>query len=129
MAVSSVIQDYRISFNCCNITTVEDVKSKTIDNLPAPEADNYTFLGWYLDQVFNNEVTLGTAPESNITLYGKFEHNKYTLKFNTAGIGFTPTSQNVAYIETLTKLEADNKVSKEWYYDNGLTNKASIKLL
>ncbi len=126
LAVSPDIQDYRISFDCGNITTVEDVKSKTIDNLPAPEVDHYTFLGWYLDQDFNNEVTLGTALESNITLYGKFEHNKYTLKFNTAGIGDTPASQTVAYIETLPKLEADNKVAEEWYYDNALTNKANI---
>ncbi len=58
-----------------------------IKNLDTSKSSTYEYMGWYLDQNHKNEVILGTQLESNITLYGKFEYDKYTLKFNTAGIG------------------------------------------
>ena len=115
-----------VSFDCKDLTNVDDIKSKTIDNLPTPEVEHYTFKGWYLDQDYNHEVTLGTPLESDITLYGQFEHNKYSLKFNTAGIGETPETLSIAYIESLPKLKTTDKMVTGWYYDNTLTNKASV---
>lgn len=126
LSVSPDIQKYKISFDCKDLTNVDDIKSKTIDNLPTPEVEHYTFKGWYLDQDYNHEVTLGTPLESDITLYGKFEHNKYILKFNTAGIGETPETLSVAYIESLPKLKTTDKMVTGWYYDNTLTNKATV---
>lgn len=64
-----------------------------IDYVTVSEEENRDFKGWYVNDKlfnFNSEIT------NNITLYGKWEQLKYTVKFDSAG-GNKISSQEIDY--------------------------------
>ena len=56
----------------------------TLGNIPAPvvEDSGYTFMGWYLDQYYNNKVTSETIINTSTTLYAKFIYNSESCASN-----------------------------------------------
>lgn len=126
LAVSPELQDYKIIFDCNNLTYIEPVRSKTLSNPPTPNVDHYIFNGWYLDNNYTNEAILDSKLTNDITLYGKFTHLKYNLKFNTGGITTNPETIQADYITELPTLTKDEQIVVGWYYDNTFTNKANV---
>ena len=55
----------------------------------------HSFAGWYTDESLADEFayTLGTMPDSNITLYAKWETEEYTITFNANGGKFADDSE------------------------------------
>lgn len=126
LAVAPELQTYTVTFDTNELVEVESIKVKTLENLPSPTVSNYTFDGWYTDRALTTPVVEGTELEAAITLYGKFIHDKYTLRFNTIGVTENPESVLTDFIEELPRLfTADQKV-EGWYYDNQFTQKANI---
>lgn len=50
-------------------------------DLPLPQAEGYTFAGWFVDEQLSQEYTPAPVIE-DITLYGKFEIIELTVKFH-----------------------------------------------
>ncbi len=57
-----------------NVGTVVAFTGQPITGMPAaPEFDNQTFLGWYLDRNFNKALNLKSAPAESVTLFAKWQ--------------------------------------------------------
>lgn len=74
----------------------------TVSAPTAPTKSGYTFIGWYKDDEFNSVWTFETdAVTADITLYAKWESNKYTVTFDAnGGNAVEPASKEVTYGET-----------------------------
>lgn len=126
LAISPELQTYTVSFDTKNLVVIEPIKVRVLENLPTPTVAHYTFDGWYTDRAYTTPVVEGTVLESAITLYGKFTHDKYTLRFNTVGVMENPESVTTDYIDELPRLFTETQKVEGWYYDNQFTHKANI---
>ncbi|MCR5564548.1 MAG: InlB B-repeat-containing protein [Gammaproteobacteria bacterium] len=126
LAISPELQTYTVSFDTKNLVVIEPVKVRVLENLPNPTVAHYTFDGWYTDRAYTTPVVEGTVLESAITLYGKFTHDKYTLRFNTIGVMENPESVTTDYIDELPRLFTETQKVEGWYYDNQFTHKANV---
>ena len=80
------INHYTITFDSnggSNAGSITQDYDSTLGPLPKPTYDGHKFLGWFEDnETFNIEFTATTMPAKDITLYAKWEPNKYTLTIN-----------------------------------------------
>lgn len=78
------INQYSISFNSNGgsaVTTITQNYNTPVPALPNPTKLGHTFRGWYLDEGLTRPYSITTMPAENITLYAKWDVNKYTLMF------------------------------------------------
>lgn len=70
--------------------------------LQAPTRSGYKFKGWYKDKALTKKITyIPAGSTGNITVYSKWEANKYTLKFNAnGGSGKMSKMTGIKYNET-----------------------------
>ena len=79
---------YTVSFNTNGGTELMPILVEQQDKVVSPSdptKTGYTFKGWYTDQGLINLYDFNTEITSNITLYAKWEKNKYTVHYNTNG--------------------------------------------
>ena len=84
-----------------------------------PTKEGYTFKGWYFDEAFTQAYD-GRPITSDTKLYAKFEINRYTVTFDSAG-GSTVSSQTVDW-NTVLSLPNTSRAGYDflgWYYSNG----------
>ncbi len=66
-----------------------DVIDEIVQNFsyqtPTPERTGYQFAGWYLDEMFLTPFVTGSEVASNITLYAKWDINKYKVIIDANG--------------------------------------------
>ena len=73
-----------ISFNTDSQVVLKDIeieKGNSID-LPMLQKDGYEFLGWYINDV---KIDNNYKFDESITIYAKWDKEKYTISFNTDG--------------------------------------------
>ena len=103
--------------------TIEHGKTIKTDELTIPEAEGYTFIGWYADENRTIEFDFTKPITSNTTVYAKWTAKDYEVSFITEH-GNAPTSQNVPYNETAKdpgKLTAEGYTFDGWYTDAAYT--------
>ena len=118
-------QKYTVTFNSNGGSAVADVKQEynlTISAPDAPTKEGHTFKGWFADDVtFAAPWTFSTDKVTkDITLYAKWDVNKYKLSFDTDG------GSLVSEIEQIfgTEVTAPNAPTKAghsfdyWMVDN-----------
>lgn len=92
--------------------------------LPVPTRDGYTFDAWYTNYQFTQKYEDTTMPSENITLYAKWNANKYTITFETnGGNDIEPITEDY---ETYIELPTPKKTGysfEGWYSDEALTQK------
>ncbi|MFD2116105.1 InlB B-repeat-containing protein [Paenibacillus yanchengensis] len=75
-------QTFTITFNSNGgsaVTAIENIKPNTVVSKPAdPTRANYTFKGWYEDEVFKTEWNFTKAVTSDMTLYAQWEQKPST---------------------------------------------------
>ena len=101
----------------------EEYKSK-IGELPTVTKEGYTFIGWYVNPNFleGTEVTSETLIGKNITIYAKFEPNKYRINYDLDGgtvadggsFDFNDNIKHYDEILTLPRLEKENYLFLGW---------------
>jgi uncharacterized repeat protein (TIGR02543 family) len=78
------VNQYTISFDSVGGSAVTAITQNygTSVNAPAePTKAGYTFAGWYLDALYENEYEFDTMGAANITLYAKWEINTYNITY------------------------------------------------
>lgn len=103
--------------------TIEHGKLIDTGNLTIPEAEGYTFIGWYADAAHTTEFDFTQPIKSNTTVYAKWTANDYYVSFFTEH-GDPPTSQNVKYNGTADdpgKLTEEGYTFIGWYTDETYT--------
>ena len=88
---------------------------QTVDPLPTPELEGYTFLGWYVDESMTQPYAFERMPSRQVDVYAKWAINTYTLNFSTDGGDVIP-SKPVTYQEAIV---LPNDPVKQGYTFNG----------
>ena len=125
-AVWTPIPKYTITYDSKGGTAVDkqEVISGAKATMPtAPTLKGYTFKGWYIDAEYKTTFDFNTAITKNITLYAKWEANKYTVKFNANGGQGTMADQQFTYDQEGT-LNA-NSFTREGYTFAGWSETAN----
>ena len=77
--------EYSVYFDSNGGSSVDPITAnfgETITAPTAPEKEGYTFDGWYLDNnTFLNEFEFNTMPDTNPTLYAKWNANECSVTF------------------------------------------------
>lgn len=116
-------------------TAPEDIKdvayNSTFKKPADPTETGYTFIGWYTDKdctdgnEFDFDVPV-TSDNYEITLYAKWEINKYTVKFDfNTGKTSTPKTEEVEYgnpVSEPTKPTHTGYTFGGWYTDQACTD-------
>ena len=85
----------------------------------------YTFVGWYKESACINEYDFNTPVTSDITLYARWDINKYNVRFDNNGHGITPATQIVEYLSLAsipTPLEEVGYTFIGWYKESTCEN-------
>ena len=83
----------------------------------SPTRTGYTFGGWYTDAACTQAYEFSTPVTADLTLYAKWEAERYTVTFNSQG-GSAVDSQTVNYNETAASPTAPTRTDYEflgWY--------------
>ena len=103
--------------------SIELAYQEEIPNIKDPTRVGYTFKGWYNDAELTSIFSEEIMPNRNITLYAKWEINRYTITYNSNG-GSKVEPYEADYN---TKITAPTNPLKEgykfagWYSDKELT--------
>jgi uncharacterized repeat protein (TIGR02543 family) len=92
----------------------------------APSVIEVTFIGWFTDEDYTNEIENISNMTGNITLYAKVEMNQYTMTFVTnGGSEISPITQDydTAIHVSTTK---EGYMFEAWCSDEGLTTSIDI---
>lgn len=103
--------------------TIEHGKPIDTDKLTIPEAEGYTFDGWYADENRTIEFDFTKPITGDTKVYAKWTAKDYEVRFITEH-GNAPTSQNVQYNGTADdpgKLTAEGYTFIGWYTDETYT--------
>jgi uncharacterized repeat protein (TIGR02543 family) len=93
--------------------------------IPIPLREGFTFLGWYYDIEFQNEldrINNNFMPAHDITLYAKWYAIEYTIIYNPVMVFDNKNNPNFYSAEsetfTLSDPERDGYEFGGWYYDS-----------
>lgn len=106
--------------------TTYDITTQALP-LQNPVRTGYTFEGWYTDEAFSGQITeISQGNVGNITLYAKWNANKYNIIFNkNKATGGTMAAMTISYGDSV-KLTA-NKYKRNGYMFTGWNTKANGK--
>lgn len=117
--------EYTIQFDTMGGSVVEPIVAQYLDpiNLPIPEREGFTFVGWYNDEQYTAEIDISAMMEFNFILYAKWQPIQYQIHFDVNG-GTSISSVSYDYQETV--IEPDNPIKQGyafigWYSDEALT--------
>ncbi|PFM79291.1 hypothetical protein COJ46_13435 [Bacillus sp. AFS077874] len=114
------INSYSIHFNSNGGSQIADKTANYNSKitLPKPTRTGYTFVGWYKDSALKTSAGSSVTLTSNITLYAKWNINKYTVKFNS--VGGTISTRTVNYNSTISQPASPTRKGYTflgWYKD------------
>lgn len=116
---------YTVDFVTNGGSAVKSITTDTISSSPKTTQDGYTFLGWYSESNFINEVTFPYSVTYNQTLYAKWEKNKYTVHFVT-GEGSAVDDMYTSRIESSPNSTRNGYALVGWYTEESLENKVNF---
>lgn len=99
------INNYTISFDSNGGALIESITQEylSIVTKPAdPSRTGYRFVNWYTDTAMTEEFLFDTMPARDLTLYGKWEINQYTISFE-SNEGSTVNAITQNYNTVITK--------------------------
>jgi len=142
--------EYTITFNpnggSCNESTRLIKASASYGELPTPTRENYTFLGWFTEEVGGIEILSENIPAEDKTLYAHWEEVEYTITFNPNGGSCNestrpikssasygelpmPTRANYTFLGWYTQISGGKKVESVDKPDKNITLYAQWQLI
>jgi uncharacterized repeat protein (TIGR02543 family) len=95
----------------------------TTFTLNNPTKEGYTFLGWYTEDTYSNELTeVSSGMTGDMTLYASWKINQYTITFETnGGTNIEAITQDYnTTVEEQSEPKRDGYIFSGWYSDNNL---------
>ncbi|MDD2574953.1 MAG: InlB B-repeat-containing protein [Acholeplasmataceae bacterium] len=127
-------KEITITFDSTGGSDIEVMTVKTEEDLVKPidpTKEGYTFKAWYLDESLSEIYLFEAKPKDNITLYAKWDINRYTMSFETNG-GNPMDSIIGDYNQEITNVNDPVKEGYSfigWYSDIDLTNAYTISTM
>lgn len=123
-----------ITFDSNGGSEIEAITIQTKEDLVkpiSPTKEGYTFNQWYLDESFGEIYLFETKPKKAITLYAKWDINRYTMRFETNG-GNPIDSITSDYNEEISNVSNPVKEGHTfigWFSDVELTQAYSLSTM
>ena len=110
------VKEFTVTFDTCGGDKMNSITTSIISSEPIPTRYGYTFLGWYLENTYINKVTFPYEVTQNITLYAKWEKNKYNVHFELNG-GEGVSDLNVSVIDEEPIPTREGYTFLGWYFE------------
>ncbi len=126
-AYYSVMDFYTVAFNTNggSAVTSKKVVANGKVSQPATTRVGATLVGWFTDSGFTDQWDFANdVVTGNITLYAKWEVNKYTVSFNSCGGSVVDSLPNVEHGSTITAPAAPTRAGytlSGWFKDAACT--------
>lgn len=78
-----------------NFITQDYYEGQEIELIETPTKEGYDFAGWYLDDNYQEEFILGTAPKEDIIVYAKWEIKKFNINIVSSGGGSVSPEEKI----------------------------------
>lgn len=123
---NAILNPLTVTFNAAGGTVSTASKivkyGHTYGELPVPERDCYSFLGWYIEETGGTQVSEDTVVSitTNQTLYAHWEYKPYTLTFDANGGIVSENSRTLAVNQKIGTLPTPSREYydfKGWYTD------------
>ena len=118
-------KEFTVTFDTCGGGKMDSITTSIISSEPIPTRYGYTFLGWYLENTYFNKVTFPYEVTQNITLYAKWEKNKYNVHFELYG-GEGVSDLNVSVINEEPIPTRKGYTFLGWYFESDFINKVTF---
>ena len=129
LTANFTINQYTISFDTdggSEVPSITDDYGQAVEAPADPTKEGHDFKGWFTDDTFAEEYEFTTIPAEDITVYAKWEIQKFTVTF--AGSDIAPVT-DVPYGSTVERPanptrdpEGETKYRfLGWFSDSGLT--------
>ena len=118
---------YNVNGGTVSPSGITIVSGSTIESLPTPERDGYTFDGWYTDNTYTTEVTSSTTFNESTEIVAKWLEN-ITIIYNADGGTVSPNSVIIASGRAIGTLPTPVKLGYDfvgWYTDNTYTTEVT----
>lgn len=105
LTANFTINQYTISFDTdggSEVPSITDDYGQAVEAPADPTKEGHDFRGWYSDSDFNTEYEFTTIPAESITVYAKWEIQKFDVSFDTDG-GSAIETQVIEYGSTATR--------------------------
>ena len=133
-AVWETVKTYTVTYNANEhgVTTVSFVRvgeNEKVQQPKDPLADKgYEFKGWYTDATCENAFVFNKEIDHSYVLYAKWDLKSYTITYEMNDVG--QKEPDTYTIETptfdfVTPADVGGYVFEGWFYDAGLTEKAT----
>ena len=123
---------YTLTFEENGGSEVEDITAEFETPITAPTEptkEGHTFVGWFDDETLTNEFEFTTMPGVDMTLYAKWEANKYTIEYYNGDIKLELMPNEYTYgIETPLPTEIEGYDFTGWYLDKDLTSEVQTAI-
>lgn len=119
------VKEFTVTFDTCGGDKMNSITTSIISSEPIPTRYGYTFLGWYLENTYINKVTFPYEVTQNITLYAKWEKNKYNVHFELNG-GEGVSDLNVSVIDEEPIPTREGYTFLGWYFESDFINKVTF---
>ena len=125
-----MVNDYKVNYIVNNDSSFnKEITLKYGDAIPgyAPEKTGYTFNGWYKEAALTNKWTApATMPAEDITVYGAFTANDYTITYMVKGDDGVYAKNNEATLKFGDKVDGYIPTEKEGYTFSGWFNEEAL---
>lgn len=123
------IPQYTISFDVDGGNQISPITQDygSVLTEPTTVKTGYTFDGWYLDAGKTQAFTFDTMPGNNISLYAKWQINKYTISFESNGgneIELITQDYGTSIMTPVTTKIGYSFAG--WYIDEALSTKSTL---
>lgn len=116
-----MLEKTTITFETNGGTSIESLTVQKDSSIVLPDdpiKEGYTFLGWYLDSLFEDAFEQNIELSKSITLYAKWSPNLYTISFQSnSNYDDTPIHFYVEEQITLPTITKENYSFNGWYMD------------
>ena len=109
------IATYEVSFETNGGSEISTFRAAVIENSPETTREGYSFIGWFTDSTFTNQVTFPYTLNGDITLYAKWQQI-FTVTFVTNG-GTAVSPLQTGYITTEPVTTKNDYSFAGWYLD------------
>lgn len=128
LALSGVVtqNDYTLTYivNGASYKTESKHYNDLLQYFEYPVETGYSFSGWFADAACT-QAAPATMPDSDLTVYGKYTHNLYTVSYFVDGVDTGLRQSDYHYGDTIVPLtnydETVGMTFSGWYLDADLT--------
>jgi basic membrane protein A len=121
---------HKVDFYVDEVIYIDDVlveEGELLNEPTAPEKEGHEFVGWYVDDTFENPYDFSEPVNQDMDLYAQFSPLSYVISFETNG-GTDIEDITLVYDSTITEVNTEKEGYEflGWYMDESLNEPLNL---